>query len=449
MCCIIIVAHHLGPHIITAKAEYNISSASCRRFEVRGSSATHSMPATAAAQSCSLIIFGLTVAAVLDDASEERNLDVIELWSGVGAIVSAAIAAGRAAQGFDKYRIPGVTDTTDPNTTEDILLEAGFRKALELVMRVRVGGLVWMAPVCSSWIFLNLKNTKRNKVHGPRFSGNLAYAPVRDGNRMAEMAAFLFAVAVLRGVHAVIENPPGSMIFGYEPAATVWETIWRTRFWAVLPHCRFSEKPFGSRFGKKFKLMGSHRWVRRLACKCKCPGRKHKLLVTTKMIKGVRKVTGSKQALKESAAYPAKLGIAVINAWKSSGEDDEVIEGPGPTGPRSTGRRSTGARSTGRRSQQHTQKGRCQRAKKSWATLDLEETRTTSSSSRCAAHASRTSCSSTRASADWSVLRLDDDGAGTVVSQCSSGWRALPLDDVLDGPGSQVGSSWQTLSIDD
>ena len=78
---------------------------------------------------------------------------MLELWTGVESIERTAIAAGCTGQGFDKYRIKGVTDTTDPDTTEVIMLEVGLRKALELVLRVRVGGFVWMALVCSSWIF--------------------------------------------------------------------------------------------------------------------------------------------------------------------------------------------------------------------------------------------------------------------------------------------------------
>ena len=71
---------------------------------------------------CSFLIFGLTVSSVLDSASEQRDLDVVELWSGVEAVVSAAKAAGFTAMPFDKFRTPGVTDTDDPDTTEDILL---------------------------------------------------------------------------------------------------------------------------------------------------------------------------------------------------------------------------------------------------------------------------------------------------------------------------------------
>ena len=69
-------------------------------------------------RACTLLIFGLTVASVLDSASEQRDLDVVELWSGVESIVSAARAAGFTAMPFDKFRIEGVTDTDDPETTK-------------------------------------------------------------------------------------------------------------------------------------------------------------------------------------------------------------------------------------------------------------------------------------------------------------------------------------------
>ena len=68
---------------------------------------------------------------------------------------------------------------------------------------------------------LQLANTKGNRSQGPRFCGNVGHTPVRDGNRMADMAAFLFVVVVLRGAHIAIDSPPGSVIFGYDTAAVV------------------------------------------------------------------------------------------------------------------------------------------------------------------------------------------------------------------------------------
>ena len=57
------------------------------------------MPTTTSTEACYLIIFGRTVAVVLDGTPHENNLDVVELWSGVESIAWAAIAAGFNAQG--------------------------------------------------------------------------------------------------------------------------------------------------------------------------------------------------------------------------------------------------------------------------------------------------------------------------------------------------------------
>jgi len=44
-----------------------------------------------------------------DFASLQRDLDVVELWSGVESIVTAARKKGLQAEPFDKNRVPGVT----------------------------------------------------------------------------------------------------------------------------------------------------------------------------------------------------------------------------------------------------------------------------------------------------------------------------------------------------
>ena len=60
-------------------------------------------------EDCSLLMFNLTVSSVLDMASDQRDLDVVEWWSGVAAIVAAARAAGFTAMPFDRFRIKGQT----------------------------------------------------------------------------------------------------------------------------------------------------------------------------------------------------------------------------------------------------------------------------------------------------------------------------------------------------
>ena len=79
----------------------------------------------------------------------QRDLDVVELWSGAGHIAGAARESGHVAAEFDIERIPGHTNVAGP-TSEDITTKGGFRRALRLVLRLRAGGLLWMAPLCCS-----------------------------------------------------------------------------------------------------------------------------------------------------------------------------------------------------------------------------------------------------------------------------------------------------------
>ena len=193
---------------------------------------------------------------------------MVELWCGVGSIAKAAQCAGYANFAMDRGRIPGVTDAGgESDATEDILTKSGFVKALKAVLQIKDGGLLWMAPVCSSFVFLNSANCKRS-VAWPQ--GNTAYAPVQEGNRMALMAGFLYAVAMLRGVHPVIEQPEGSIMFRYKPLAEVLQCFHYCV--ATCARCHFqADAAVGQRFLKLFKFEGEL-WVKSLRQKCTGPG---------------------------------------------------------------------------------------------------------------------------------------------------------------------------------
>ena len=63
----------------------------------------------AAAHSCTLRLFGFTVAAVLEKADEwveMRDLDVVELWSGVEAVTRAASSKRLRVRAFDVIHPP-------------------------------------------------------------------------------------------------------------------------------------------------------------------------------------------------------------------------------------------------------------------------------------------------------------------------------------------------------
>ena len=84
-----------------------------------------------AKQLCTAAIFGLTLASVLDRAEVDRDLDLLELWSGVGSIVRAGSRWSYNARGFD------IRDSD----YEDITTPAGFKHAVNLVLHLVGGGL--------------------------------------------------------------------------------------------------------------------------------------------------------------------------------------------------------------------------------------------------------------------------------------------------------------------
>ena len=250
------------------------------------------------------------------EENEPKNLDVVELWSGVESIVAAARGltgpGGRrlSAEGFDKYRSVGSSDRPGSGC-EDITCIDGFRNALKLLYRTRRGGLLWMAPTCSSFGFANSHRCKRT-ASGP--GGDESYDKVAIGNLEAQAAAFLFVLATALGIHAVIENPISSALFPYIDSylhsfmATVSINTYR---------CAFdTDTPMGQRMLKGYKFWSAqgNSWIQQLGRKCACPGgirgRQHIQLMTEEA-----SGRSGNSFMKKSQAYPKELGRAVVSAW--------------------------------------------------------------------------------------------------------------------------------------
>ena len=265
----------------------------------------------------SMQVFGVTLAMALSMIPVNRDLSCVELWAGVASIAKAASAEGMESLAMDLRRVPGQTDVAGP-CCENILLKDGFKNALFAVLRLRPKGLLWMAPVCSSFVWMNSSNCKRSKQNP---EGNTAYGPVKDGNRMAMIAAFFYALAMLMDVSPVMEQPSGSMMFRLPLVAKVVEEFKACSSTCV--RCAFTPGVrFGTRFLKRYKFMGQD-WVKTLHTKCNCPGRKHSSMVRI----GKRgDVTGDQMALKESQAYPPKLGAFVVKRFmKTMGEQTSAV----------------------------------------------------------------------------------------------------------------------------
>jgi hypothetical protein len=194
---------------------------------------------------------------------------------------------------------------------------AGFRNALKLVLSIRKGGLLWMAIVCSSFVFANSSNTKRCLANP---LGDTMYEPVAEGNLMADIGAFFMSLASSRGVEVCIENPACSMLFKYPPLLNVLKVLQVSTI--VTDACCFSSKPYGKRFLKPFKLVATGTWISRMKRSCRCPGGAHERLM---VVDESGAVSGT-HLLKASQAYTKKFAEAVINAWQAGEVSQEKLE---------------------------------------------------------------------------------------------------------------------------
>ena len=81
-------------------------------------------------------------------------------------------------------------------------------------------------------------------------------------------------------------------------------------FSAVCNRCVFDDTPDGQRLSKKYKFFSNAPWITALQCPCTCWG-DHISLTTYKD----GQITGKPELLKESEAYPARLGEELVNVW--------------------------------------------------------------------------------------------------------------------------------------
>ena len=178
-------------------------------------------------------------------------------------------------------------------------------------MRLAPGGLLWLAPVCSSWGFMNSSNCRRTEANGYR--GDEGYKPVQLGNIMAEATAFLVLLAYRRCCTAAVENPIQSVIFRYGPLQQVAEALRMVR--TITYRCAFSDAPYGDRMLKGYCFLAIGEWIKQTSERCCCPGRVHKKLVEVTHSRGRRRVTGNKACLIASGAYPLALGRRIVQSW--------------------------------------------------------------------------------------------------------------------------------------
>ena len=244
-----------------------------------------------------------------------RTHHVVEVFAGRCTITKAAWKLGLRAVPFDK----------ELHTEQDVLDVRGFTWVLTLIASIVPGGLLWLAPQCSTWLgFLSQKHMKRNSQN--EFWGDRGRTDVVDANTCACLVAFFIAWADALGVRYCIENPPTSLLWKFPPlaerlletscvyyhtwgGAMGWETL-KPLGLATTIHPDFVQRLV---FTRKAAIEA----VNILAAS---EGREVEPLITLEAPKGgVGKCwkQGSKPRIKESQGYPEHFGHIVASMISS------------------------------------------------------------------------------------------------------------------------------------
>ena len=234
------------------------------------------------------ILFWLYVCPCTPD---EQSLDMVEMFSGVKSVTNAVNACGFKSEPYDLIESAQQMDFTT---------DVGFLTAVQMMRQVRLGGAVHWATQCSNWVWLSRSQTKRSHANP---MGDLSRESVRKANLMVSRMAALLIFCHCAGIWWVLEQPASSFMALHhrmqevkEFTGSSWCHIWT---WMGA---------FGANTAKGTRLWSNRRHITRLIRKLpKGWNATHKL--ATKDDAGG--VSGIKQAVHDSEAYPKGYGEAV------------------------------------------------------------------------------------------------------------------------------------------
>jgi len=215
-----------------------------------------------------------------------RCVDALELFSGKRAITRHTIKKGWVALSFDKL------------DGENILTAKGYQLAMEKVMSLRIGGCLWAAPECSSWVWISRSGSGRSK---DKATGNAKLSRIDEANIMVSRLTNLLLLAWSRGAHIFVEQPVSSVMNFFSPMSYFIASclLFSTITWLGA---------FGAETSKPINVWSTCAAVKSLK---KSIPRGLKRLCTKKQ----GRTYGKTDDLTESSAYPEKFGRAVANLY--------------------------------------------------------------------------------------------------------------------------------------
>ncbi|CAL1138490.1 unnamed protein product [Cladocopium goreaui] len=185
----------------------------------------------------------------------------------------------------------------------DIMTPQGFAHALYQVLSLKPGSSLFLAPVCSTWVWVARGSTLRSEAMP---LGWERYSSVLTANQMVARCCILMILAAARGIWVVCEQPKGSLMQFHPCFEAVMDLVplWRK-------FIRMGD--FGASSGKGTWLYSSRQEIEQLMefQPQGIPQHERKSLVDFYVdSKGKQRVKGNAQ-LKLSQAYARAFGKAL------------------------------------------------------------------------------------------------------------------------------------------
>ena len=240
----------------------------------------------------------LVLAALISCKCDMVPLDFVEFFAGQQAVTLAMREAALAAAVFELKLDP---------LGQNMLTTLGFANAVTLCLTLKPGSGSLLAPVCSSWTFMNRGTSKRSIAVPYGASG---VESVKQGNVMVARCVLLLILLAGRGCWWVLGQPRRSLLQEH-PAFQHLVSVC-----PVYRH-RIQMCHYGGNSRKSTWLYSNAAWIADVdAFRTHDLPATHAVELATKSINKAGKVvvTGNAQ-LKDSQHYPKGFGKAICSLY--------------------------------------------------------------------------------------------------------------------------------------
>ena len=124
----------------------------------------------------------------LKAAKEDQRCGIISVFDG-------RPRPGRLSEAFKNIGLLAFSLEQKNSPKQDMLSQPGIQMFLDALSRCRANSLLWLAPECSSWVWVNWATSGR-RAHRPE---GLHSSCTMEANRLAEFTAFALQAATAAG----------------------------------------------------------------------------------------------------------------------------------------------------------------------------------------------------------------------------------------------------------